>query len=47
MEREPKRSDPLPVAKNEDIEFSEALADKDDQEAERRAAAADSRAERE
>ncbi|SFE99949.1 YfhD-like protein [Paenibacillus catalpae] len=34
----------LPVGKNEDVEFSEELADEADKQAERRAAAADSRA---
>lgn len=33
----------LPVAKNEDVEFSEELADEADREAARRAAAADQR----
>lgn len=38
-----KASNQLPVAKNEDVEFSEALADADDREAVERAEAADSR----
>ncbi|UVI32113.1 YfhD family protein [Paenibacillus spongiae] len=37
----------LPIGKNEDVEFSEALADEDDKEAQRRAFEADARAERE
>jgi len=37
----------LPIAKNEDVEFSETIADADDKEAQQRAAEADSRAERE
>lgn len=36
----------LPIARNEDVEFSEALADEDDLEAAERAKAADERAER-
>ncbi|MFC4778547.1 YfhD family protein [Paenibacillus sp. GCM10023252] len=36
----------LPIAKNEDVEFSEELADRDDQTANERAKAADARAER-
>jgi hypothetical protein len=35
----------LPIARNEDVEFSETLADADDKEAEQRAAQADARAE--
>ena len=38
------RSKPLPTAKNEDVEFSAALADEDDLEAKARAEAADRRA---
>lgn len=34
----------LPIAENEDVEFSEELADEDDKAAQQRAAAADSRA---
>jgi len=34
----------LPVAKSEDVEFSEELADRDDREARNRAEAADRRA---
>ncbi len=37
----------LPIAKNEDIEFSAELADSDDLEAEERAALADARQEQE
>ncbi|MEF3304538.1 YfhD family protein [Paenibacillus sp. GYB003] len=33
----------MPIGKNEDVEFSEALADSDDREANRRAEAADER----
>jgi hypothetical protein len=36
--------DNLPISKNEDVEFSEALADEDDKQAQQRAAEADSRA---
>ncbi|MBW7454746.1 YfhD family protein [Paenibacillus sepulcri] len=37
----------LPIGKNEDVEFSETLADENDKEAEQRAAEADKRAEQE
>lgn len=37
----------LPIAKNEDVEFSAELADSDDLEAEERAALADARQEQE
>ncbi|WP_442956059.1 YfhD family protein [Paenibacillus sp. MMO-177] len=37
----------LPVGKNEDVEFSEELADEADKKAEQRAAAADARAQNE
>ncbi|MFC4103995.1 YfhD family protein [Paenibacillus xanthanilyticus] len=36
----------LPIGKNEDVEFSAELADADDLEAQKRAAAADARAEK-
>ncbi|MBP1156355.1 MULTISPECIES: YfhD family protein [unclassified Paenibacillus] len=36
----------LPIAKNEDVEFSSELADAEDMEANRRAEAADSRQEK-
>ncbi|MFK7693506.1 YfhD family protein [Paenibacillus sp. HJGM_3] len=35
----------LPIGKNEDVEFSEALADENDREAQQRAEEADERAE--
>ncbi|GGG10820.1 YfhD family protein [Paenibacillus abyssi] len=35
----------LPIAKNEDVEYSEELADRDDRIAQERASAADERAE--
>jgi len=37
----------LPIGGNEDVEFSEELADENDKEAQRRAEAADTRAEQE
>ena len=41
-----KNNKPLPVAKNEDVEFNEELADENDLEAMRRAEEADCRAAR-
>lgn len=40
---EANENEPFPIGKNEDVEFSEALADEDDLEAVERAEAADNR----
>jgi hypothetical protein len=44
-DRRPSDASFEPIAKAEDVEFSEALADEEDREAQRRAAEADARAE--
>ncbi|UJF35054.1 YfhD family protein [Paenibacillus hexagrammi] len=47
MTKQNEQNNQLPVAKNEDVEFSSEIADRDDMEAVQRAHAADARQEQE